>query len=264
MNHFFFAVQYSLSVSALQEDNEDLKCQLAFIKEEAVLMRKKTAKIDKEKDRLEQELQKYRSFYGELDSTHPKGEAGGPPTTRESELKLRLRLVEEEANILGRKIVELEVRADSSTCLSQNVPVGAMFILRFPASQVENRGLRAELDDLRGEGEGAGSSGCGAMGGLGGGRALGDDLTELRQQLQLVEDEAELLRRNLADAEEQNKRVTGELNKLRFKAGTHEGGASRHGGGAGGAGMDGAKAEALQEELKAARQQINDLSGKVN
>lgn len=95
-----------------QEENEDLKCQLAFIKEEAVLMRKKTAKIDKEKDNLEQELQKYRSFYGELDSTHPKGEAGGPPTTRESELKLRLRLVEEEANILGRKIVELEASAD--------------------------------------------------------------------------------------------------------------------------------------------------------
>ncbi|XP_069014504.1 microtubule cross-linking factor 3-like [Embiotoca jacksoni] len=218
-----------------EEDNEDLKCQLAFIKEEAVLMRKKTAKIDKEKDRLEQELQKYRSFYGELDSTHPKGEAGGPPTTRESELKLRLRLVEEEANILGRKIVELEV---------------------------ENRGLRAELDDLRGEGEGAGGSGSEATAGGGAGRGLGDDLTELRQQLQLVEDEAELLRRNLADVEDQNKKVTNELNKLRFKAGTHEGGA-RHGGGAGGAGIDGAKAEALQEELKAARLQINDLSGKV-
>lgn len=85
-------------------------------------MRKKMAKIDKEKDRLEQELQKYRSFYGDVDSPLPKGEAGGPPTTRESELKLRLRLVEEEANILGRKIVELEV---------------------------ENRGLKAELDDMR-------------------------------------------------------------------------------------------------------------------
>ncbi|XP_047244047.1 protein SOGA3-like [Girardinichthys multiradiatus] len=216
-----------------EEENEDLKCQLAFIKEEAVLMRKKAAKIDKEKDRLEQELQKYRSFYGELDSTHPKGEAGGPPTTRESELKLRLRLVEEEANILGRKIVELEV---------------------------ENRGLRAELDDLRGEGGGARRSGCDVMGGVGSGRGLGDDLTELRQQLQLVEDEAELLRRNLADAEEQNKRVTADLNKLRFKAGTHEGGA-RHGGG--GSGGDGAKSENLQEELKAARLQINDLSGKV-
>ncbi|XP_027896393.1 protein SOGA3-like [Xiphophorus couchianus] len=219
-----------------EEENDDLKCQLAFIKEEAVLMRKKAAKIDKEKDRLEQELQKYRSFYGELDSTHPKGEAGGPPTTRESELKLRLRLVEEEANILGRKIVELEV---------------------------ENRGLRAELDDLRGEGEGAGSSGRDATGGSGVGRGLGDDLTELRQQLQLVEDEAELLRRNLADAEEQNKRVTAELNKLRFKAGTHEGGARHGGGGSGGATPDGAKSENLQEELKAARLQINDLSGKV-
>ncbi|CAL9692272.1 unnamed protein product [Knipowitschia caucasica] len=215
-----------------EEDNEDLKCQMSLIKEEAVLMRKKAAKIDKEKDRLEQELQKYRSFYGELDSTHPKGEAGGPPTTRESELKLRLRLVEEEANILGRKIVELEV---------------------------ENRGLRAELDDLRGEGEGAVSGSDGGMGGVGSGRGLGDDLTELRQQLQLVEDEAELLRRNLADVEEQNQRVTSELNKLKFKAGTHEGG--RHG--AGGSGIDTAKTEALQEELKAARLQINDLSGKV-
>lgn len=101
------------------------------------------------------------------------------------------------------------------------------------------------------------------MGGAGTGRGLGDDLTELRQQLQLVEDEAELLRRNLADAEEQNKRVTTELNKLRFKAGTHEGGTRHGGGGTGGSGIDEAKAEALQEELKAARLQINDLSGKV-
>lgn len=99
------------------------------------------------------------------------------------------------------------------------------------------------------------------MGGLGTGRGLGDDLTELRQQLQLVEDEAELLRRNLADVEEQNQKVTTELNKMRFKAGTHEGGA-RHGG-AQSAAIDGVKAEALQEELKAARLQINDLSGKV-
>nr|XP_057909413.1 protein SOGA3-like [Doryrhamphus excisus] len=213
----------------VEEENEDLKCQLAFIKEEAVLMRKKMAKIDKEKDRLEQELQKYRSFYGDVDSPLPKGEAGGPPTTRESELKLRLRLVEEEANILGRKIVELEV---------------------------ENRGLKAELDDMREDslaaagvdGDGSGGQQC---------REQGEALSELRQQLQLVEDEAELLRRNLADVEEENKKVTNELNKLKYKAGSHEAG-SRHGGGA-----DSAKVEVLQEELKAARLQVNELSGKV-
>uniref|UniRef100_A0A3Q0SS34 MTCL family member 3a n=1 Tax=Amphilophus citrinellus TaxID=61819 RepID=A0A3Q0SS34_AMPCI len=184
----------------------------------SVLMRKKMAKIDKEKDRLEQELQKYRSFYGDVDSPLPKGEAGGPPTTRESELKLRLRLVEEEANILGRKIVELEV---------------------------ENRGLKAELDDMREDSSGGQQS-----------REQGEALSELRQQLQLVEDEAELLRRNLADVEEENKKVTNELNKLKYKAGSHEPG-SRHGG------ADPAKVEALQEELKAARLQINELSGKV-
>ncbi|XP_016310130.1 protein SOGA3-like [Sinocyclocheilus anshuiensis] len=215
-----------------EEDNEDLKCQLAFIKEESTLMRKKMAKIDKEKDRLDQELQKYRSFYGDLDSPHPKGEAGGPPTTRESELKLRLRLVEEEANILGRKIVELEV---------------------------ENRGLRAELDDLRGE-ESSNGGLSGAEGGMG--REQGLELSELRQQLQLVEDEAELLRRNLADVEEQNKRVTCELNKLRFKEGTRHTSGGNATAAANGAG-DNSKAEALQEELKAARKQINELSGKV-
>uniref|UniRef100_A0A8I5MV25 MTCL family member 3 n=1 Tax=Papio anubis TaxID=9555 RepID=A0A8I5MV25_PAPAN len=201
-----------------EEDNEDLKCQLQFVKEEAALMRKKMAKIDKEKDRFEHELQKYRSFYGDLDSPLPKGEAGGPPSTREAELKLRLRLVEEEANILGRKIVELEV---------------------------ENRGLKAELDDLRGDDFNGSANPL--M------REQSESLSELRQHLQLVEDETELLRRNVADLEEQNKRITAELNKYKYKSGGHD--SARH--------HDNAKTEALQEELKAARLQINELSGKV-
>ncbi|XP_056422469.1 protein SOGA3 isoform X4 [Hyla sarda] len=201
-----------------EEDNEDLKCQLQFVKEEAMLMRKKMAKIDKDKDRLDHELQKYRSFYGDLDSPLPKGEASGPPTTREAELKLRLRLVEEEANILGRKIVELEV---------------------------ENRGLKAELDDLRGDDFSGASNSIP--------REQSESVSELRQHLQLVEDEAELLRRNLSDLEEQNKRITAEMNKYKFKSNTHD--SSRH--------SDNVKNEALQEELKTARLQINELSGKV-
>lgn len=44
-------------------------------------------------------------------------------------------------------------------------------------------------------------------------REQSEALSELRQQLQLVEDEAELLRRNLADVEEENKKV--ELKKER-------------------------------------------------
>ncbi|XP_060677202.1 protein SOGA3 [Hemiscyllium ocellatum] len=211
------------------EDNDDIKCQLQFVKEEAILMRKKMAKIDKEKDRLECELQKYRSFYGDLDSPLPKGEAGGPPTTREAELKLRLRLVEEEANILGRKIVELEV---------------------------ENRGLKAELDDIRSHYEKEGASGEDYIGvGASAFRDQSEAVSELRQNLQLVEDEAELLRRNLADLEDQNKRLSAEVSKYKYKTGSMQD-ASRN--------SDNSKVtEVLQEELKAARMQINELSGKV-
>lgn len=52
------------------------------------------------------------------------------------------------------------------------------------------------------DGSGAGGQQC---------REQSEALSELRQQLQLVEDEAELLRRNLADVEEENKKVEGPL-----------------------------------------------------
>ncbi|XP_062871492.1 microtubule cross-linking factor 1-like [Trichomycterus rosablanca] len=213
-----------ISYFITEEDSEDLKCQLAFIKEEATLMRKKMATLDKEKDLLEQELQKYHSFYGDFDSPQFKGEAVGPPTTRQSGLKLRLRLVEEEASILGRKIVELEL---------------------------ENRDLRDELDSVRG-----------AVGGV----AVvnqGAGLYELKEQLQLLEEEAELLRRNSADAEEQNRKLMSELKKLRSKEGSRRGSL----GGASSSFGDGAPSSAvmemLKDELRAARLQVNELSGKV-
>ncbi|XP_053339127.1 protein SOGA3-like [Clarias gariepinus] len=208
-------------------DSEDLKCQLSFINEEMLLMRKKMAKLDKEKDDAEQELQKYRSFFGDFDSLQFKGEAVGPPTARQSELRLRLRLVEEEANILVRKIVELEL---------------------------ENRALRAELDNVRGEEELSPGTTKGVAD-----ANQGAGLSDLREQLQLVEDEAEFLRQNLAEAEEQNRKVKSELKKLRIKEASRyaaEGSALSSEGGA-------AAMEMLKEELKAARLQVNELSGKV-
>uniref|UniRef100_A0A2K6D8C4 Microtubule crosslinking factor 1 n=1 Tax=Macaca nemestrina TaxID=9545 RepID=A0A2K6D8C4_MACNE len=214
-----------------QDDSADLRCQLQFAKEEAFLMRKKMAKLGREKDELEQELQKYKSLYGDVDSPLPTGEAGGPPSTREAELKLRLKLVEEEANILGRKIVELEV---------------------------ENRGLKAEMEDMRGQQE---------REGLGRDHApsiptspFGDSLessTELRRHLQFVEEEAELLRRSISEIEDHNRQLTHELSKFKFEPPREPGwlGEGASPGAGGGA--------PLQEELKSARLQISELSGKV-
>ncbi|XP_071458570.1 microtubule cross-linking factor 1 isoform X1 [Marmota flaviventris] len=214
-----------------QDDSADLKCQLQFAKEEASLMRKKMAKLGREKDELEQELQKYKSLYGDVDSPLPTGEAGGPPSTREAELKLRLKLVEEEANILGRKIVELEV---------------------------ENRGLKAEMEDMRvqHEREGMGRDHVPSIPTSPFGDSL-ESSTELRRHLQFVEEEAELLRRSISEIEDHNRQLTHELSKFKFEP-------RQEPGWLGDSSCKGAGAGApLQEELKSARLQINELSGKV-
>ncbi|CAJ0950473.1 unnamed protein product [Ranitomeya imitator] len=211
-----------------QEDNADLKCQLQFAKEEAALMRRKMAKLGKEKDEVEQELEKYKSIYGDVECPLPTGESGGPPSTREAELKLRLKLVEEEANILGRKIVELEV---------------------------ENRGIKAEMEDLRCqyEKEFLSREYVSSIPTSPFGDSM-ESATELRRHLQFVEEEADLLRRSISEIEDHNKQLTTELN--RFKFGPVEDLVW----------IDDNSSEcngSLQEELKSARIQISDLSAKV-
>ncbi|XP_062407125.1 microtubule cross-linking factor 1 [Sardina pilchardus] len=238
--------------SATQEDSADLRCQLQFAKEESALMRKKMARLGRERDELEQDLQKYKSVYGDMDSPVAPSEApggggggGGPHSTREAELRLRLRLVEEEANILGRKLVELEV---------------------------ESRGLRAENEDLRAQCERDWAERGPALGGGGGGGGGGpaspyESVGELRRHLQFVEEEAELLRRSIAEMEDHNRQLTTELSRFKFGPGDGDGGEGQEGpAGERPAGADVAAAggvATLQEELKAARLQINELSGKV-
>ncbi|XP_041102131.1 microtubule cross-linking factor 1-like isoform X2 [Polyodon spathula] len=220
-----------------QEDSADIKCQLQFAKEESALMRKKMAKLGREKDELEQELQKYKSVYGDVDSPLLTGECGGPPSTREAEFKLRLKLVEEEANILGRKIVELEV---------------------------ENRGLKAENEDIRFQYEKdcLGREHVSSVPTSPYGDYL-ESAAELRRHLQFVEEEAELLRRSISEIEDHNKLLTSELNRFKFgpvkeASWAEEDGVLKPSSACTDSGID-----RLQEELKAAHLQINDLSGKV-
>ncbi|KAM8966914.1 microtubule cross-linking factor 1 [Pelodytes ibericus] len=214
--------------TSIQEDSADLKCQLQFAKEEAVLMRKKMARLGKEKDDIEQEVEKYKSIYGDVESYLPTGETGGPPSTREAELKLRLKLVEEEANILGRKIVELEV---------------------------ENRGIKAEMEDLRCqyEKEFLSREYVSSIPTSPFGDSM-ESAAELRRHLQFVEEEAELLRRSISEIEDHNKQLTTELNRFKFGPDQDlvwiDDSASKCNG-------------SVQEELKSARVQINELSGKV-
>lgn len=188
-------------------------------------MCKKLTKLAKENDSMKEELLKYRSLYGDLDAALSAEELADAPHSRETELKVHLKLVEEEANLLSRRIVELEV---------------------------ENRGLRAEMDDMKDHGGGGGPEARLAFSSLGG--ECGESLAELRRHLQFVEEEAELLRRSSAELEDQNKLLLNELAKYRSE---HE--------------LDvtlsedscSVLSEPSQEELAAAKLQIGELSGKV-
>lgn len=188
-------------------------------------MCKKLTKLAKENDSMKEELLKYRSLYGDLDAALSAEELADAPHSRETELKVHLKLVEEEANLLSRRIVELEV---------------------------ENRGLRAEMDDMKDHGGGGGPEARLAFSALGG--ECGESLAELRRHLQFVEEEAELLRRSSAELEDQNKLLLNELAKYRSE---HE--------------LDvtlsedscSVLSEPSQEELAAAKLQIGELSGKV-
>ncbi|XP_026105771.1 protein SOGA1-like isoform X2 [Carassius auratus] len=111
-----------------QDDSADLKCQLHFAKEESALMCKKLTKMALESEAMREELAKYRLLYGEVDETQAAAGATNSAHTREAEVKVHLRLVEEEATLLSRRIVELEV---------------------------ENRGLRAEMSEQRERGGGS-------------------------------------------------------------------------------------------------------------
>nr|XP_020479243.1 protein SOGA1 isoform X2 [Monopterus albus] len=246
----------------LQEDNSDLKCQLHFAKEESALMCKKLTKLVKDSEAMKEELAKYRSLYGDVDASLTVEEVADSPHTREAEIRVHLKLVEEEANLLSRRIVELEV---------------------------ENRGLRAEMDDMKGpqdepqelNGVGGGlGAGLGLAGGaivLGGG-ASSENIMELQRHLQFVEEEAELLRRSLIEMEEQNKLLMNEINRYKSEFPPPTSTLSSNSltsltdgllndspvhtiqEGAVLISMDG---PAQEEELRLARLQIGDLSGKV-
>ncbi|XP_030278088.1 protein SOGA1 isoform X1 [Sparus aurata] len=245
-----------------QEDSSDLKCQLHFAKEESALMCKKLTKLVKDSEAMKEELAKYRSLYGDVNASLTVEEVADSPHTREAEIRVHLKLVEEEANLLSRRIVELEV---------------------------ENRGLRAEMEDMKGPQDGPQeltgvSGGLGVGLGLGGGAmvlgggASSENVMELQRHLQFVEEEAELLRRSLIELEEQNKLLMNEINRYKSELPPPPSTLSSNSLTSltdgllndspvhsiqEGAVLISTDAPAQEEELRLARLQIGELSGKV-
>lgn len=206
-------------------------------------MCKKLTKMVKDNEAMKEELTKYRSLYGDMDTSVTVDEVADSPHTREAEVRVHLKLVEEEANLLSRRIVELEV---------------------------ENRGLRAEMDDMKIQETPGGLAVATGVGQLLI-SPLAENVMELQRHLQFVEEEADLLRRSLIEMEEQNKLLMNDLNRYKSEIPLDSDIESLSPSTilpppivpAVTASEDGALNEASQEELLAARLQISDLSSKV-
>jgi len=104
-----------------------------------------------------------------------------------------------------------------------------------------------------------------------GGGASSENVMELQRHLQFVEEEAELLRRSLAELEEQNKLLMNDINRYKSElppTPAHTAAAVCPAAVAGGGTEEGAElirteATPQEAEMRAARLQIGDLSGKV-
>ena len=88
------------------EREHDLQNQLHLLDEEAAVIRKNVDTIEEDKEALEFEMERYQMRFGTLDE--PKHNGKGVGSEKEAELRLQLMMVEQEALVMRRRMVEME------------------------------------------------------------------------------------------------------------------------------------------------------------
>lgn len=92
---------------------------------------------------LKDELEQYREQYGEL-ATIPQSGAG-----RNTDLKLRLKLAEDQAGLLARKVIELQMENDNMIKLAAEKELIATEVIQRHPSVSDLQFLEDERESLR-------------------------------------------------------------------------------------------------------------------
>eukprot|EP00058_Branchiostoma_floridae_P002901 XP_002588389.1 hypothetical protein BRAFLDRAFT_63341 [Branchiostoma floridae] len=169
------------------EAQSDVRRQLELVEEETNLMRQSLVEVEKDRDGLQFQLEQYKRKYGEFESSESEQaeQSECSNISKEAQLKLKLKLVEEEATTLGRKLIEMEVK---------NEKIGAELqkyrgrCKNMSASSSESEASYPESD-------------------------MPENVEELRRQLQFLEEEADVLRRTVSDLEEQNQNLMAQVSR---------------------------------------------------
>lgn len=125
------------------DTTSEMKRQIQFMEEKEEIMLGRLVDLQKEKDSLKDELEKYRDQYGELASDIPTG------TSRQTDLKLRLKLAEDQAGLLARKIIDLQLENDNMVKLAAEKELMAKEVIQRNASVSDLQFLEDERESLR-------------------------------------------------------------------------------------------------------------------
>ncbi|KAI8497590.1 Protein soga3, partial [Branchiostoma belcheri] len=169
------------------EAQSDVRRQLELVEEETNLMRQSLVEVEKDRDGLQFQLEQYKRKYGEFESSESEQaeQSESSNISKEAQLKLKLKLVEEEATTLGRKLIEMEVKNEK---LGAELQKYRGRCKNMSASSSESEASYPESD-------------------------MPENVEELRRQLQFLEEEADVLRRTVSDLEEQNQNLTAQVSR---------------------------------------------------
>lgn len=185
----------------LQESTDrerDLQSQLQLVEEESEVLRKSLADVEQEKETIDFELERYKMRFGTLDDPKRAEKEKGVTSEKEAELRLQLMVIEQEATVMRRKLIEQEVKNEelegALARLSERLPdedEGDKFPTRQTPIGEESDSSGTEIDG-----------------------AVDRDIRTLRQQIESLEQENGTLRMKLSSFEESENFIRSCVDKI--------------------------------------------------
>ncbi|XP_039266158.2 uncharacterized protein LOC120341666 isoform X1 [Styela clava] len=125
------------------DSSSEMKRQLQFMEEKDEVMLSRLVDLQAEKDSLKDELEQYKDQYGELATVPSSG------ANRHTDLKLRLKLAEDQAGLLARKVIELQLENDNMIKMAAERELMAKEAMKRNPSVSDLQFLEDERESLR-------------------------------------------------------------------------------------------------------------------
>lgn len=125
------------------DSTSEIKRQIQFMDEKETVIIARLVDVQKERDNLKDTLDQYKDAYGELPS------APAPGANRQTDLKLRLKLAEDQSGLLARKVIEMQLENDNMVKLIAEKDLVTKEAMKRKPSISDLQFLEDERESLR-------------------------------------------------------------------------------------------------------------------